>query len=124
MKKPSIKRLKYLLKDEEEASEEYRSYAKAYPEFRVMANQEGQHHKKIARLLKRKIAEAKCPGGKIRSKGKGRGLGTGRGKGPIGIPVGAKKGRYPPGRGLGRGRGGAGRGLGRGYGAPKRKYRK
>ena len=27
---------------------------------------------------------AKCPGGKIRSKGKGRGLGIGKGKGPIG----------------------------------------
>jgi len=27
---------------------------------------------------------AKCPGGKIRSKGKGRGKGIGKGKGPIG----------------------------------------
>jgi len=30
---------------------------------------------------------AKCPGGKIRSKGKGRGLGRGGGKGPIGKPI-------------------------------------
>jgi len=27
---------------------------------------------------------AKCPGGKIRSKGKGKGKGVGEGKGPIG----------------------------------------
>ena len=33
---------------------------------------------------------AKCPGGKIRSKGKGRGLGRGKGKGPIGRPIGNK----------------------------------
>ena len=29
---------------------------------------------------------AKCPGGKIRSKGKGKGKGHGKGKGPIGQP--------------------------------------
>jgi hypothetical protein len=29
---------------------------------------------------------AKCPGGKIRSKGKGKGKGYGKGKGPIGQP--------------------------------------
>lgn len=33
---------------------------------------------------------AKCPGGKIRSKGKGRGLGRGKGKGPIGRPYKSK----------------------------------
>jgi len=34
-----------------------------------------------------KTSKAKCPGGKIRSKGQGRGLGTGKGKGPIGVPI-------------------------------------
>ena len=38
-----------------------------------------------------KIAEEKCPGSKIRSKGKGRGLGVGKTKGPIGIPIEKKK---------------------------------
>jgi len=35
--------------------------------------------------------KAKCPGGKIRSKGLGKGLGFGKGKGPIGVPYKAKK---------------------------------
>jgi hypothetical protein len=38
----------------------------------------------------RRLIMAKCPGGKIRSKGKGRGLGRGRGKGPIGRPRNSK----------------------------------
>lgn len=33
-----------------------------------------------------KIAEKKCPGGKIRSQGEGKGLGLGQGKGPMGFP--------------------------------------
>lgn len=37
------------------------------------------------------IVSAKCPGGKIRSRGLGRGKGYGKGKGPIGIPFGKKK---------------------------------
>lgn len=37
------------------------------------------------------MANKKCPGSKIRSKGEGRGLGFGRKKGPIGVPIGQKK---------------------------------